>query len=158
MRKLICTVTAIALISSVLATFGSAGVGALAGEHAESTIKYRRAVMKSLSGHIGAAFQIIKGSAPYDDELKIHANSLNAMLKDLAAYFPEGSGIGKTNAKPEIWNDLKAFNALAVSNKKAGAEFAAAVSSGDKAGIARTANTLLQSCKDCHKDYRVKKN
>jgi len=124
----------------------------------EGLIKYRRALMKSLAGHLKASAEIVKGTVPYGDNLALHAEGMKALQKDLVRYFPEGTEQGETNAKPAIWRERAKFREKAEANKKAGADFAAAVAGGDTAVIGKTFGAVGKSCRGCHKSYRKKKN
>ena len=41
----------------------------------EEVIKYRKNVMKSLGGHMGASAGIVRGKVAFNDQLKMHAQA-----------------------------------------------------------------------------------
>jgi cytochrome c556 len=123
----------------------------------ETTIKYRQSVMKGLSAHTGAMFQIVKKGIPHKGHLLAHArahNDLVAMAND--AFKAETSG-GKTRAKPKIWTDFAGFEKAARKAEMASAALLAAVDSGNEMEISEKFGAVTDTCKGCHKEYREKK-
>jgi len=125
-------------------------------DEAENYIKYRQAVMKAIGGHMGASSQIVRGRVSPEGALGMHADALARLNADLASLFPEGSDFGETKARAEIWDDWQAFVARADEARDATAAFAEAVSTGDGDAIRTAQRAVGQSCKGCHKDYRIK--
>jgi len=83
-----------------------------------------------------------------------------AMIADLAAkspnWFPLGTGpdVGKTGAKPEIWQTYPDFVSKDRDFGKAAQAFDAAARSGDLSKIKAGFADLGKSCKACHDKYR----
>jgi cytochrome c556 len=76
--------------------------------------------------------------------------------------FPKGSIVGKTRAKPEIWEKWEHFSKLSVMAKEVAGALAKAASAKDEAAVqARFKDLGPESpflsgiCFECHKDYRV---
>lgn len=122
----------------------------------EDIIKYRRNVMKSQGGHMGAAADILRGKVEFGSDLTYHTEALAASLKTVSKLFPEGSDFGDTRAKSEVWKRRADFDKATREADKAGAAFLAAVKSNDKAAIAKSFGTLADACKGCHQDFREK--
>lgn len=127
-------------------------------EEPENYIKYRQAMMTAISGHTGAAGQIVRGKLSPEGALAMHADALATLSADISSLFPEGSDFGETRAKEEIWSDRAAFDKAAVDAKTATAAFAAAVADGDSEKIGAAYRDVGESCKSCHKQFRQKKD
>ena len=122
----------------------------------EDQIKYRKNTMDSLGGHTGAAFALVGGKVEHPEHLLPHAQALAAMGKLIKDLFPEGSGEGKTDAKPEIWQNPDDFSKKIETAEQATAAFLTAVESGDQEKIGAAIKDVGQACKGCHDEYRVK--
>ena len=85
------------------------------------------------------------------------AKSITDFAPHVASLFPPGTGpdVGKTGAKPEIWQDPQDFTAKAGDFQKAAQAFGGAVQSGDMNAIKATWADLGKSCKACHDKYRA---
>ena len=93
---------------------------ALAQTSPEDALDYRKAVMTSLRGHIGASSMIARGLIDNDGHLVGHAQGIAAAAAELDRIFPEGSNVGESEALPAIWEDAEGF-AEAVANMQAAA-------------------------------------
>jgi adenylosuccinate lyase len=120
----------------------------------EDAIKYRQAVMSTLAGHVGALTMIFQGKVEHQEQLLTHAEALAAGTGHVGQMFPVGSGTGKTEALPLIWEDAGGFQKAAEAGKSAAAALRDAVKSGDKAAIGRSLKPVFDSCKGCHDRYR----
>ncbi len=124
----------------------------------EGDIKYRQAVMKSVSGHAGAIAQIAKGKVSHVDALVAHAEALADVTAMVPAAFKNQAGVGDaSDAKAEIWSDWAGFESRAKDLHDAALAVAEAAESGPDAAGAKL-EALFDACKACHKDYRVKRN
>lgn len=128
---------------------------ALASEP-ENYIKYRKAMMKAIGGHMSASSQILRGKVSADGDLEMHAASLAALTARLPRLFPDGSDFGETQAKEEIWENWDKFEQAAAASRDATARFAEAAGSGDLAAARTAQKAVGKSCKGCHKDFRQK--
>ena len=73
-------------------------------------IKYRKAAMKAVGGHIGGLVAILKGSVPHKDALKAHADGFAAaatLALQKAAFMQntDGKGSEATTATAKVWSD-----------------------------------------------------
>jgi cytochrome c556 len=84
------------------------------------------------------------------------AAKIAALSQKASGWFPKGTGpdVGKTGAKPEIWQNPGDFTAKLRNFQAAAKAFNAAASSGDLAAIKAHAGTLGETCKACHDKYR----
>jgi len=149
---------------SMLATLSFAilfGVMAAApsafAEDEEHAIKYRKSVMKSLGGHMGATAAIVGGKAGQPGHLAGHVAAIvdiSTIAKDL---FPEGSDFGETTVLAKVWDEPDAFKRELRMFEAQAAAFGKAAGSGDMAAIGAAMGNLGKSCKSCHENFREKK-
>ena len=91
-------------ITSAVAVLLSVGfLGNLSLADSEGIIKYRKNVMKTNAGHMGAIMDILKNHLPLETHVVDHAGSINQNSKMILSMFPKGSDLGDTKAKPAIW-------------------------------------------------------
>ena len=135
--------------------FGPMSVNVQA-DMAEDAIQYRQSVFQTYKWHFGAMGAMVRGKAPYDAaKFKHHAEALAAVAPLAAEGFVEGSDLGDTAAKDELWENLadlnKRFDELAL----AASELAAA-SGGDLDAAKAAFGAVGKGCKGCHDNYREK--
>jgi len=128
--------------------------GAAAAATPTDAIKYRKAVMNTMSGHVAALSLIFGGKVEHQEYLLSHAEALAAAGDQLGKLFPAGSGEGETDALPAVWSDAAGFQKAADAGKAATAALRDAVKSGDKAAIGRSLKPVFDSCKGCHDKFR----
>ena len=124
---------------------------------AEDIIKYRISVMQAYGAHMAATARTIRGKVNYQDQLKLHADSIEGISKVIAELFPEDSDFGDTRAKEEVWSKPKEFDQAIKDNQQAAAVYSKAVAGGDKAKLAKSFKMLFESCKSCHETFRTEK-
>ena len=146
--------TAVTLL--VTTALGAGGQAVLAEVEPENWIKYRQGSMKALGGHMAASAQLVRGRVEGEGLLAMHADSLARLSSDLPTMFPEGSDFGETDAREEIWQSWDQFEKTARDSAAAARAFAEAVKGGAAPEeAAERFKTLADSCKACHKDFRV---
>ncbi len=98
----------------------------------------------------------LKASAPNLATIRSSAATISGLAPKVPAWFPPGTGpdVGKTMAKPEIWQKPQDFAAKSKSFGQAALAFHAAARSGDIASIKTRFADLGKSCKACHDSYR----
>jgi cytochrome c556 len=103
-----------------------------------------------------AAKRALDSSTP--DTAQIQKSA--ATIADLAAksvnWFPAGTGpeLGKTGAKPEIWQNQQDFSAKNEDFRTAAQAFNSAAASGNLDAIKSSFADLGKTCKACHDKYR----
>jgi cytochrome c556 len=98
-----------------------------------------------------------KGKTPFDAAKAAEAaRDIGVTAKKIHELFPEGSGGGKSEALPAIWEHWDDFTAKADELGTAADTLAAALDGGDPdwKGAFRG---VSDACKACHQDYRKKK-
>lgn len=125
----------------------------------EALIKYRQDVMTAIRGHNNAIKAIVNGKVPYENQIAMHMEALEALFKQIKIIFPEGSDFGETNAKDAIWDNPKRFRETVDKAQEAFFKFKMAVNKNDKTA---TKNAFKQfgkaSCGNCHKTFKKKED
>jgi cytochrome c556 len=126
-------------------------------EDFEGIIKYRQGLMKAQAGHMTALAQLVRGRVadPKGEQMRLHARSLEALLRDLDDWFPEGSDFGETRAEERIWEQWDKFHAAYEKSEEAAEALVKAVEGGERKTIAKAFKGLADTCKACHKDFRA---
>jgi len=99
----------------------------------------------------------LQGSSPDATVIRAGAAQIADLSRKASGWFPAGTGpeIGKTGAKPEIWQDPRDF-ASKLRNFQASAKaFNMAAMSGDMTAIKGRFADLGGACKACHDKYRA---
>ncbi|MBM3518275.1 MAG: cytochrome c [Alphaproteobacteria bacterium] len=135
----------LALSASTLVTAAMADV---------DSIKLRRAVMGSIATHMGALGPVAKGEVAMHDEVPWHAGSIARLSAHVVSLFPEGTGEGDTDAKPEIWKDWAKFEEAAANFEKAASALADAGGKKDQAALGAAMGEVGKTCGACHDLFR----
>jgi cytochrome c556 len=109
---------------------------------------------------IGKAFKTagreLKASAPNLAAVRSSAATIAHFAPKVPSWFPVGSGpdVGKTMAKPKVWQKPGDFAAKAKAFRGAALAFNATAKAGDLAAINARFGDLGKTCKACHDGYR----
>jgi|APFEC2959095136_1045048.scaffolds.fasta_scaffold00065_26 cytochrome c556 len=117
----------------------------------------REKLMEQNGKDAKAGGQMLKGEVPFD---AAKAQAIFANMHDVAAkfgnYFPAGSGGGKSEAAPAVWEKPAEFKAaLAKFEKDTAAAMAAKVTT--QAAFGQQFGAVTANCKSCHETFRIKK-
>lgn len=148
----------IAMIVIVSAAALTAGTTSSVYAEEKDYIKYRQAVMKMNGGQISAAFAILEGKVPYEEDLVAFAMGLDQTAKILPNAFKAKTSGGKTRAKPGVWENPEDFAQKISDFQKATAEFLSAARSGGVEAARAKAGAVGDACTACHKKYRAKRS
>lgn len=151
LRYELCTSVSAALL------IGLTGTPVIAAEDEEVTIKYRQSVMKSVGGHTGAIYLIVKNDNPNKRHLQAHTRALKELMAMISDAFKRQTSGGKTRAKAKIWTDASGFKNAVNDARSAAGALETAANSGNDAETAEKLDVLLDTCKGCHREYREKK-
>ena len=142
-------------ITSAVAVFLSVGfLGNLSLADSEGIIKYRKNVMKTSAGHMGAIMDILKNNLPLEIHFVDHARSINQNSKMILSMFPKGSDIGDTKAKPSIWKNWSKFETVSNAFVRESATLAKVAESGDMKAFAKQVRATGKTCGGCHKYFK----
>jgi cytochrome c556 len=113
--------------------------------------------METIGKNFKALHRELDGGSPDLGVVRASAATISQLAGKASGWFPEGTGpeVGKTGAKPEIWQPQnKADFALKLRNFQIAAQrFSAATGNDPNAAKARFAD-LGGACKACHDKYR----
>ena len=146
---------AAALLSVGLAFALPAAAEEVPMEKVEQAIKYRQNVMSAMSGLLGTAVGQLRDGFAFGPDINGVAAGLEAVTMDIAALFPEGTDLGETKAKAEVWSDSEGFSDKSKQAADAAKAFSEAVKSGDKTMMLQAFKGVGDSCKGCHEAYRA---
>ena len=110
---------------------------------------------------IGDAFKVLgremKADAPNLEAVRTHAATVARLAPEVSRWFPPGTGpdVGKTRAKPEIWQKPEDFAAKTRAFQAAAQKFDATAKAGDVAAIKASFGEVGKTCKACHDPYRA---
>jgi cytochrome c556 len=98
----------------------------------------------------------ITSGSPFMPAVQSGAATIAGLSVKANGWFPKGTGpeLGKTGAKPEIWQKPQDFAAKLHAFQAAAQAFNAAARSGDMAAIKARYADLGGACKACHDSYR----
>jgi len=98
----------------------------------------------------------VTSSTPFVPAIRSGAATIAGLSRQASGWFPAGTGpdVGKTGAKPAIWQDPKDFAAKLHNFQVAAQAFNAAAASGDMEAIKARYADLGRTCNACHDTYR----
>lgn len=143
-------------IAAIAACLSAAALAApLAKDRALVVMKQRHDGMHMIADAAKAIHRAL-GDTP--DTATVKANSAKLLMASRMAskWFPEGTGpdVGKTRAKPEIWQNREDFAAKMRNFQVAARAFDSAVQKNDVAAMNARFSDLDGTCKACHDKYR----
>lgn len=146
-----------ALAAGVIAVASLTGFAYTAqAQDPTAIIDTRRAELKKASAAgkvIGGFVKEGKGTVA---EVQAAAATLEAVSKAFPNWWPQGTadGVGKSEAKKEIWTNPDDFKAKYTSFQTEAAAMVQVAAAGDKEAIAAQFGKTIGTCGTCHKAYR----
>lgn len=134
------------------------GMGVIAAEvKPEDVVDYRQAMMIGLAWNIGGIGAMVKGVTPWDQQRVAFMANRAAQLATMPreGFTPE-TAKAKSNAKPEIWTNVKDFDERNDAMVSATAKLAEVAKAGDEAATKAAFVDTIKTCKGCHDKYQVK--
>lgn len=139
-------------------------MGAAAGQaqDKEAVIKQRQTLMKQQAADLKAIDAYAKGTGDQATALA-KATELTTLSPKIHSLFPPGTSLadfpGKTEAKPDIWQNKEKFDALAATLHGEEEKLLETVKSGDRQAVAaQIGATGKNACGACHNTFREKKS
>lgn len=123
----------------------------------EALVKYRQMIMKTLGVNMGAIGAILKNKLPFTQNIATHAKALQAASTLAEGAFEKKITEGKTDAKPEIWQQWEKFAAAAKQLGEESGTLAEIAQSGDGDAIGAQVKKVGEACGACHKPFRKPK-
>src|ERR1700750_2305379 len=109
---------------------------------------------------IGKSNKLIKqelnASSPNLDLVRYTASRMVSASKDANGWFAKGTGseLGKTGAKPEIWDNERDVATKLAAFQKAAQAFENSTRGSDAAAMKSSFSSMSGTCKACHDKYR----
>jgi len=121
-----------------------------------SIMHERHEGMETIGKANKALHRELTAASPDVGVIRASAAKIAELSQKASGWFPKGTGpeLGKTGAKPEIWQNPDDFTAKLRTFQAAAKTFNAAAASGDLNAIKAHAGDLGQACKACHDKYR----
>ena len=146
----------VAAIAVVSLSAAGVAVAALPKNKALAIMHARHEGMEKIGDTNKLLNREFRSGTPFAPAVKSGAATIASLAKQSSGWFPAGTGpeMGKTGAKPEIWQHQKDFAAKLVIFQRAAVAFNAAAASGDMAAAKARYADLGGTCKSCHDSYR----
>ena len=131
-------------------------VARVSGPQAAQIMHTRHEGMETIGKNGKAINRELTGSSPDLAVVRHGAAQIASLSHQASGWFPAGTGpeVGKTGAKPEIWQNPEDFAAKLHNFQVAAGAFNAAAAGGDVGVIKARFNDLEGACKACHDKYR----
>jgi cytochrome c556 len=145
------------LLAGVLAVAGlSAALPAAAQfQKPEDAVKYRQSAFSVMGTHFGRLGAMANGRVPFDAAAaQANADIVFTMSRLPWPAFAEGTNVGNTKAKPEVWTEGDKYRAAAQKLQEETGKLQVAARSGNLDQIRAAFGATAQSCKACHDNYR----
>jgi len=123
----------------------------------EDAVKYRKAALTVTAAHFGRLGAMAQGKTPFDAKSAAENAEIVASMSKLPwAAFSEGTDVGETKAKPEIWKQNAKFKEAAEKFQAESAKLVAATKTGKEDAFKAAFSATAGTCKACHDDFRAK--
>lgn len=147
-----------ATASGSTVTPGSApDMSAVSGDQAKTVMHERHEGMETIGKTTKALKRQLDSGSPDMAEVRAGAAQIADLSGKASGWFHAGTGpdVGKTGAKPDIWQNQQDFAGKLHGFQDAATAFNTAAMSGDAPSIKAKFGELGQSCKACHDKYRA---
>jgi cytochrome c556 len=130
--------------------------GPVQGAQAAKVMHERHEGMEAIGKANKAIHRELDSASPNLATVKTSAAQIAGLSKKASGWFPKGTGpdVGKTGAKPEIWQTPQDFAAKLHAFQVAAQAFNAAAAGKDTNAIKARYADLGGTCKACHDKYR----
>jgi len=143
--------------AAILAAAATAATVKLSGAQAARVMHERHEGMETIGKNFKALHREFDSASPFAPAVRTGAAEIADLSGKASGWFPAGTGpeVGKTGAKPEIWQNPQDFAAKLSAFQKAALAFHSAAS-GDDMNLAKARYADLGgTCKACHDKYRM---
>lgn len=126
---------------------------------ATGIVKERMDAMTAMGDAMEIMGDMVKGKRQLNVEAFVEgAEIISKHSAEITELFPKGSGGGKSEALPNLWQEWDQFEAIAKrAQREADQLNRLAVSGNNNRDLKMQFIKLGKSCKSCHTDYRKKK-
>lgn len=149
-------ITLFAAAAAVIVTSAGVAFAALPKDKLLSVMHTRHEGMESIGKANKAIARELKGGSPDMTVVRLSAGQIAKLSRQASGWFPQGSGpeLGKTGAKPEIWQNQKDFASKLHNFQVAAQAFNSAAAGNDMNATKARFADLGGACKACHDKYR----
>ncbi|WP_245838319.1 c-type cytochrome [Niveispirillum lacus] len=121
-----------------------------------AVIEARKAELKKAGGGMKAISGFVKDGNGTVADVQAAAATIEAVSKAFPDWWPAGTaiGVGKSEAKPEIWTNMADFKAKTTAFQTEAAALVTVAAGGDKAAIGAQLGKVGGTCKACHDAYK----
>jgi cytochrome c556 len=137
----------------------AAGLGPAPSREAALKLMHdRHEDMERIGKAVKATGRALKSNSPDLGVIRSSAETIARLSPQIPSWFPAGTGpeVGKTHAKPAIWEKPQDFVQKAREFDAVAKAHDAAAKGGDIEAIKASFADLGKSCKSCHEPYRAK--
>jgi cytochrome c556 len=154
MRIALIAIACSAMLAATAA--GSVVIAKVSGPAAAQIMHQRHEGMETIGNNFKTLHRELGSSSPFVPAVRTSAAQIADLSKNASGWFPAGTGpdVGKTGAKPEIWQNPQDFAAKLSAFQKAALALNAAASGNDVEAMKARYADLGGACKDCHDKYR----
>ncbi|MFM2045635.1 MAG: hypothetical protein RLY86_4211 [Pseudomonadota bacterium] len=152
-RRLFGPVTLAALSGALLLS----ALAAPAQADPVAQVEERKANFKKMGGAMKTLATFVKGEGGTAADAQAAAAVLEQTGSQIGTWWPEGTavGVGKSEAKPEIWTNMAEFTTLQDQFKAAVPALVQAAATGEPARMVPSLQAVGASCKACHDKYKA---
>jgi cytochrome c556 len=131
---------------------------AFAHEGATGVVKERMDLMDTQKDAMKVIGDMAKGKRPFDAAAATKAaNDIHTTAKKIPELFPEGSGGGKSEALPAVWEKWDRFKTNADDLATEADGLVKALGDSASEDWKPAFQKVGEACKSCHEDFRAKK-
>lgn len=135
-------------------------VAALDAEQAGKAAETRQAVLKVVGWNIAPMGAMARELVPWDNDLVLRNAQriawMTSMIPDAFRADTRDHEL-QTEALPVIWENFARFEELAGNARRSAERVVEIAGTGDQAAARRAIGALVDDCRACHDDFRVKK-
>jgi len=147
------------LVVALLAALVVTPAMALDAEQAQKATETRQSVLTVVGWSIGPLGAMARGLVPYDADL-VARNAqriawMSSMIPDAFRADTREHAV-ETEALPVIWENYARFEELAANAQASAERLAEVAASGDEAAGKQAIGALIDDCRACHNDFRLK--
>lgn len=146
-----------ALFCAAAAAMSAVALAHAAGPSpAERAVAYRQGVYHAIAWNFGPMAGMVKGEMPFDANAFALKSERVAYLSalPLEGFIPD-SLVGKSEAKPEIWDNMDDFKAKMQTFETEAVKLAEAAKTATAVDALKPQfGKVGQACKDCHDKYK----
>lgn len=146
---------AVSILVLAGAALGFSGGASAQFAKPDDAIKYRKSALFVMQQHFARLGAMVNGKVPFNAKQAAEDAAIAESMSKLPwAAFGEGTDMGDTKARAEIWMEKDKFKSGADKLQLEMGKLAAASKTGNLDAIKKAFQTTGASCKSCHDAFR----